>query len=81
VSATARFTDPAAYYDGTILPYRLVFAGGVFARFREFSEVIDYLRFTKCSTATAIINDDKTDGGKRQGLSEDEYLQALEVLQ
>lgn len=73
-----RGEGPDAFYARR-RPYRLVFnERGDFSSFPLFGDVLSYLAFTKVK-AVAIINDDRTDGGKRQGLTEDEYLAALEV--
>lgn len=62
-------------------PYRLVYNDrGDFSRFETFAAALAHSRSVLShskpgSSHVAIINDDLTDGGKHQGLTEEEYLE------
>lgn len=58
-------------------PYRVTFghyASSSF-KFATFAEALAFERKQREFSDTAIINDDHADGGKRQGLTEEEYLE------
>lgn len=70
---------PADEYYRKPRPYRLVFPNGDHSKFASFDEALGYLSFCKQVKAVALINDNRADGGKQQGLTEDEYQRWLEV--
>lgn len=58
-------------------PYRVTFGhfAANWSKHATFAEALDFARKQKPFSKTNIINDDLTDGGKRQGLTEEEYLE------
>lgn len=58
-------------------PYRVTFGhyASSWAKFATFAEALAFERGQRGFSTTAIINDDRADGGKRQGLTEEEYLE------
>ncbi len=65
----------------SLLPYSVKLTGGEVAEFSTFDDALSYgCRIVGMGFAvSAIVNNNRADGDKRQGLTEDEYLQALEV--
>jgi hypothetical protein len=62
---------------GSDRPYRVTFGyyGTSARRFATFAEALAFERKHRNFSDTAIINDDRAEGGKRQGLTEEEYLE------
>lgn len=58
-------------------PYRVTFGhfASNWSKYATFAEALEFARKQKPWSVVAIINDDLTDGGKRQGLTEEEYLE------